>query len=80
MTDTRRANARWKVVTTDNELWQPAQYDYMQLATLMDIRDELQALNSVFQCPNFLAIPHKLDRIVKNTTKPRRKRARKIKE
>lgn len=41
-------------------------------AILMDIRDELKRLNSTIHCHNFLAIPHKLDRIVFNTRKKKR--------
>jgi hypothetical protein len=46
--------------------------EYAKLGLLMDIRDELQALNRVFQCRNFLAMPQKLDAIVKNTRKKKR--------
>lgn len=49
-----------------------------RLSVLMDIRHELRRLNNVLACPNFLAIPSKLDCIVRNTTKPRRKRRRTI--
>lgn len=45
-------------------------------ALLMDIRDELKAVNeklSVLQCPNFVGIPKKLERIARNTVKPKRK-------
>jgi hypothetical protein len=41
--------------------------DRIQAALLMDIRDELQALNRVFSCPNFTRIPGVLDRIEANT-------------
>lgn len=75
MTDTRRANTNWRI-TNDNVCWGAEQYDYMQLAVLMDIRTELQTLNRVFQCRNFLAIPRKLDRISKNTAKPRKRKAK----
>ena len=43
-------------------------------AVLMDIRAELQKLNRVFECANFVDIPRKLDRIVDNTRKPRKRR------
>ena len=48
-------------------------WERVQIAVLMDIRDELKRLNSVIQCHNFIAVPDKLDRIIRNTTK-RRKR------
>lgn len=44
------------------------------LAALMDIRDEIQELNSVFRCRRFLAIPTALDEISKNTRKPDKKK------
>ncbi len=47
-------------------------YEQAQLAVLMDLRDELKALNGVLRCPNFLNIPFKLDAIVRQT-KPKRK-------
>lgn len=52
-------------------------YDFpaAQLAVLMDIRDELKRLNNVLQCPNFIAVPAKLDQIAKNTRKRRKPRA-----
>jgi len=38
------------------------------LAVLMDLRDEMQALNRLLHCPNFVDIPHKLERIVRKRT------------
>ena len=46
-----------------------------QLATLMDIRDELKLLNSTLRCPNFLEVPSILRQIRRNTAKPRKPRA-----
>lgn len=66
----RAANMDWNV--GDNPSW-----DRSKLATLMDIRDELQTLNRVFRCHNFLAVPDLLRAIKKNTTK--RKYKRKVK-
>lgn len=48
------------------------------LAVLMDIRDELQKLNRVFNCGNFLSLPHVVQGIEKNTRK--RKYVRRPKE
>ena len=42
------------------------------VSVLTDIREELQKLNSVLQCPNFIAVPSKLDQIAKNTRKRRK--------
>jgi hypothetical protein len=47
------------------------------LCVLMDIRDELKALNSHLRCYNFVRIPTVLDRIDTNTKK--RKYVRKAK-
>ena len=48
-----------------------------QLAVLMDIRDELQQLNRLLQCSNFIDIPPMLDEIVINTRPKRRTAAAK---
>jgi hypothetical protein len=69
MTDTRHKDATWSLPENPS-------LDYAKLAVLMDIRDELKALNHVLHCVNFLAIPRKLDDIVRNTKKkPRKKHA-----
>lgn len=49
-------------------------WEEVQVAVLMDIRDELQKLNNVLRCPNFMGIPWTLKRIASNTAKPRHKR------
>jgi hypothetical protein len=63
---------------TEWGLWQNSKGKYMvgqaELSVLMDIRRELQAIRSVLQCHNCIDIPHKLDRIEKNTRKPAKKR------
>lgn len=46
----------------------------IQVALLNDIRTELKSLNTVLHCSNFLDIPHKLDRIKRNTTKKRKRK------
>jgi hypothetical protein len=51
--------------------------DRIQVLILADIRRELQALNRTLNCPNFQAIPRKLDRISRNTAKPKKKRTAK---
>lgn len=47
-------------------------YDGAHLAVLMDIRDELKSLNAVLHCHNFMDIPHKLERIKRNTARKRK--------
>lgn len=70
----RHKNADWSV-NSPIKTW-----DEIQVSLLMDIRDELQELNRmtrrVFECDNFLRIPAILDRISRNTAKPKRKKAK----
>ena len=49
-------------------------WESVHTALLMDIRDELQRVNRVLACPDFLNIPYKLDTIVNNTKKSRRRK------
>jgi hypothetical protein len=73
--DTRHKNGNWALPTTPDgriEAW-----DYVKIALLMDIRDELQTLNRLLGCYNFTRLPHILDRIESNTKK--RKYTRKAK-
>lgn len=49
-------------------------WDKVPVAVLMDIRDELKTLNRLLRCPNFLGMPHALDKIERNTRKRPRKR------
>lgn len=52
-------------------------WDHVAIAALYDIRDELKQLNCTLNCTNFLDIPFKLDRIEKNTRKPRKRKVAK---
>lgn len=65
-------NTDWLILENDN-----GRYDHDQVmkALLLDIREELRRLNTVLQCPNFIAVPSKLDQIAKNTRKRRKPRA-----
>ena len=50
-------------------------WDAVNIALLMDIRDELKQLNSVLACHHFQAIPRTLYEISRKlTVKPKRKR------
>lgn len=71
MADTRWKNAPWII---QKNLDGNIPYERAQLAVLMDIRDELQTLNAVFRCSNFLVIPDILRKIALNTKKKRRVR------
>lgn len=70
MADRRRKDAQWLVGDADGQV---VSWDEVQVAILMDIRDELKRLNAVLHCGNFLDIPRKLDRIERNTKKKRRR-------
>ena len=75
--DKRKANVDWVVTNSEGQVTDWAQ---VQVAVLMDIRDELRKANvalAALRCPNFLDIPRKLDRIRVNTAKRRKKRAKK---
>lgn len=64
----RHKNANWS-------LHDPAgSWNEAHIAVLMDIRDELQALNRIIGCANFLAIPMILRDISSNTKKPKLKK------
>jgi hypothetical protein len=56
----------------------PNTWSYVHVRVLQDIRDELQKLNSLLHCHRFVAIPHTLNAIRKNTTK-RKTQAKKVK-
>lgn len=62
--DTRKRNLNWTIGENT--------YVAAQLAVLMDIREELQGLNRLLHCSNFIRIPRHIDAIRKNTTKKKR--------
>lgn len=72
MSDRKFRNSIWQVNT--NSSGQVGSWAEVQACLLMDIREELQTLNRLLHCTNFTAIPHKLDRIERNTRKRRKKR------
>ena len=55
-------NVSWNLPVPKLDNW-----EQVGVAVLMDIREELQSLNAVLHCRNFLMIPSKLDKIVKQT-------------
>lgn len=73
--DTRHKNGDWRI--GDANTGQVPTWERVSIAVLMDIRDELQKLNALLHCPNATATPAILRDIVKNTKKPKRRRARK---
>jgi hypothetical protein len=72
MPDKRKKNVIWNLATNPDGT---TPHGDAELAVLMDIRDELQQLNRILNCNNFLRIPAVLDAISKNT-KPKRRRRR----
>ncbi len=67
MLDTRHKNCKWALPTSDEGCvkdWQ-----YVPIAILMDIRDELQKLNTLLACPNFPGIPQTLRDIKRATNR-----------
>jgi hypothetical protein len=62
-------NAEWNLADETGNI---TTWEKVGIAVLMDIRRELQKLNRLFQCPNFQAIPKKLDRIGRNTARKRK--------
>jgi hypothetical protein len=68
--DLRRKNMSWRVPRENGSVFT----DDAQLAVLMDIRDELQAINKRVQCQDTLLIPTLLKQIRRNTTKKRRRK------
>lgn len=65
MTDTRHKNAKWNVGERITE------WDQCQLAVLMDIRDELQAIRRLAEC---FRIPRALDAMIELGIEARRRK------
>lgn len=66
----RHKDIEWKIHNEDGTI---PTWERVQVAVLMDIRDELKRLNSAIYCTNFQKIPAVLTAIRRNTTKKRRK-------
>lgn len=54
--DRRHANVAWVVADRDGELYSSIK-DGAMFAVMMDIRDELQTLNRLLGCQNFVQVP-----------------------
>lgn len=70
MVDRRKKDVNWNAADADGSIT----WDRVPVAILMDIRDELKKLNALLHCHNFTDIPHKLERIKRNTAKKRKPR------
>lgn len=73
MTDRRKKDVQWTVARDDGTV---PTWEHVQVAVLMDIRDELKKLNQLLHCPNAIDIPNILRAIRRNTTKPRKKKVK----
>ena len=62
-----RKGVHWETPLDPNFRW-----EHVAIEVMMDIREELQQLNALLRCPHFLDIPHKLERIKRNTTRKRK--------
>jgi hypothetical protein len=75
----RHANFNWNLPeptpSTDGS-WKHYSWESINAALLMDLRDELQRLNQLLQCPAFVGIPERLREIARNTTP--KKRSKKV--
>lgn len=64
--DRRKKDVQWTVADDQGSIT----WERVNIAVLMDIRDELKRLNGLLYCENFQAIPRILGRISANTKKP----------
>jgi hypothetical protein len=76
MADRSQSNINWWVADEKGDVYRNYDFSGAQLAVLMDIREELRKLNGLLHCPNFIGMPHTLSAIRKNTTKPKRRKAK----
>lgn len=68
----RNANVVWDTRTDGNQYLPAEHYPYASLAVLMDIRDELQKLNTLLHCVNFTQIPATLRGLRRDIAKLRK--------
>lgn len=69
-------NTDWRLFKDEDNKFS---HERVRQALLMDIREELRALNRVFACPNFQAVPHTLNRIAQHTKPKPKARKRTVK-
>ncbi len=72
MPDTRHRNKNWNL---GEQHPSGPTFDQVKCALLMDIRDELQALNRLLNCSRFIQIPTTLSNIERAVSAPKVKRA-----
>lgn len=69
MARANRKNGQWETPEGADFRWA-----HVQVEVLMDIRDELQRLNALLHCHNFIGIPATLRSISRKLAKPRAKK------
>lgn len=78
----RFANKNWNVGGTEDAMGKPISWPDtthgQQMAVLMDIRDELRKLNTIFGCHNFTGLPKIVKQIRAHTSRlPTQQRTKK---
>lgn len=71
MSGGRHKDGNWALPTAENgkiEKW-----EYVAIAVLMDIRDELKQLNALLHCSNFVGIPRTLKAIQRKIPTPKKR-------
>lgn len=68
---------RHKQANCDWDIGNNRSYEAVQLVVLMDIRHELQRLNSLLHCHNFQQIPRTLTAIRRKLPTPKKRKVRK---
>lgn len=63
-------NIDWDLADKNGDI---GTWERVQIAVLMDVRRELQTLNRLLACPNFISIPATLRQIQQNTEQNKRK-------
>jgi len=69
--DTRHKDRDWTLPTKANgrlESW-----EYVSIAVLMDIRDELKKLNTLLHCGNFTGLPWDIKKIRQRVCRRKRR-------
>lgn len=77
MSDKRRKNTNWCVGNDQGECFNEIR-DGVFLAVLMDLRDELQAINRKLDCAAVQRAPYNLDRLVRALERLERRLATKL--
>jgi len=70
----RFKNVEWDLANSQGNVFS---WEGVGFAVLMDIRDELQTLNRLLGCHNFVEFPSILRSIRDNTAKPKRRKVSK---